>query len=83
MSYVIELSRSAEKEIHSLPANVQSRVENAIDMLAENPRPQGHKKLQGGGYRVRVGDYRIVYDIEDRLKIVAVVKVAHRKDAYR
>ena len=83
--YKILVSRKAEKEIISLPSSIVKRVGQAIDKLAENPRPVGSKKLQGTTenlWRVRVGDYRIIYDIEDVLKIIDVKRVRHRKDVY-
>ncbi len=83
--YRIQFSRSAEKELHALPSNVTKRVVKVIDQLESNPRPSGCKKLKGTSealWRIRVGDYRIVYSIEDVLLIVDIRKVGHRKDIY-
>jgi len=68
-----------------LPANIGVRLARAIDALAENPRPQGVEKRSGyeDRYRIREGDYRIVYTIRDTALIVLIVRVGHRKDIYR
>ncbi len=85
MAYRIEIKASARKEIAALPRRDQRRVVGAIEALAEEPRPQGVRKLIGAedAYRVRVGDYRIVYQIRDDVLIVFVVRVGHRRDVYR
>jgi len=83
--YQVQFSRSAEKEIAALPGAVVKRLAKAIDGLENNPRPQGCKKLKGSAenlWRIRVGDYRVVYSIEDVLLIVDIRKVGHRKDIY-
>ncbi len=81
--YKVEIKRSAVKEIKSLPAQEVKRLLKAIYALADNPRPQGCKKLtHREEYRIRVGQYRIIYIIEDALLVVTVVKAAHRKDVY-
>ena len=82
--YKIEIKRSALKEIHSLPKKNLKRVLAKIESLAENPRPFDSQKLSSQEkYRVRVGDYRILYSIEDNILIVFIVKVAHRREVYR
>jgi mRNA interferase RelE/StbE len=83
--YALELSSSAEKALERLPKNVVVRIDKAINSLADDPRPRGYKKLVGteNDYRIRVGDYRIIYSIEDDKLIVLVVDVGHRKDIYR
>jgi len=82
--YQIVINRKAQKEIDALPTYIKGSIDAHIFSLAENPRPNGAIKLQGAEnlYRIRVGDYRIVYAIEEEVKIVEVVKVAHRKDVY-
>jgi mRNA interferase RelE/StbE len=72
--YEITLASSAEREIHALPKSVQRRVERMIDSLIINPRPRGTIKLKGreGIYRIRVGDYRIIYTINDKKRLVDV-----------
>jgi mRNA interferase RelE/StbE len=75
---------SAQKEIEKLPKPAQTKVLKALVALADNPRPANCKKLVGtDSWRVRVGEYRIVYWIEDNMLRVEVVRVAHRKDVYR
>lgn len=83
-SYKIEIKKSAAKEIENLPSTVLIRVISHIQELVNDPRPVGCKKLSGDEkYRLRVGDYRILYEIEDEIVTVYVVKVAHRKEVYR
>jgi mRNA interferase RelE/StbE len=67
-----------------MPEQIQDRINNAIAQLAENPRPTGCKKLSDReGYRIRVGDYRILYHIDDAAKLVIIFRVAARGDVYR
>ena len=75
----------AQRQLNKLAANVRATLEDAIDRLASNPRPHGVQKLAGGEneYRIRQGDYRIVYEIRDKVLVVAVVRVGHRRDIYR
>ena len=81
--YRIEVKRSAVKEIEALPGKVIKAVLDKISSLADNPRPHDCQKLSGREqYRIRRGDYRILYYIEDDVLIVSVVKVGHRKDVY-
>lgn len=82
--YAIELKKSAAREIEALPLADRRRVVERIGRLADDPRPRGCEKLAGGErYRVRQGDYRIVYSVEDALLVVWVVKVGNRRDVYR
>lgn len=83
--YQVIISRIAEKQIESLPKHIANNVVAKIDTLALNPRPHGCKKLEGceKEYRVRSGDYRIIYRIEDNKLIVEVIRVAHRSGAYK
>ncbi|MBN2610901.1 MAG: type II toxin-antitoxin system RelE/ParE family toxin [Bacteroidales bacterium] len=80
--YKLTIKKSAFKEINSLPKKVLSNVVEVIDNLAENPRPEGCTKLKGKEklWRVRTGDYRIVYSIDDKIEIVEINRVRHRKD---
>lgn len=81
--YRLEISHTAHRQILRLPAQTQERVNNAIGRLAENPRPFGVKKLVArDGYRVRVGDYRILYTIDDEAKVVIVYRVMPRESVY-
>ncbi len=84
--YTISIKPSALKELSKLPKATVKKTEKAIDALALNPRPDGVKKLKGSAedlYRIRVGDYRIIYSIEDEIKIVDIIKIGHRKEIYR
>jgi len=82
--YNIEIKKSAVKELEAIPRKDLSRIMNRIGALADEPRPEGSKKLSGEEkYRIRQGQYRILYAIEDDILVVYVVKVARRKDAYR
>ena len=83
--YRVQLASSASRELQKLPAKVVRRVFPELEALASNPRPQGCKKLQGGAneWRIRVGDYRIVYAIDDAEKIIDVARIAHRREVYK
>jgi len=85
MPYRIEVKRSAAKEIRAINRKQdRERVVERIAALAEDPRPPGCTKLSGReAYRVRQGEYRIVYTVEDDALVVEVVKVGHRRDVYR
>lgn len=84
-SYSVQIRRSAAKELRALPAGARRALVARIRKLAREPRPRGVEKLKGfeDVYRVRVGTYRIVYEIRDRELIVTVIKVGHRQDVYR
>ena len=82
--YRIELKKSAVKELAQIPKKDLRRVTGKIAALADNPRPKGCVKLSGKDkYRIRQGNYRILYSIEDDVLVVYVVKIAHRKESYR
>ena len=85
MSYRVEFSRGASKQFRKLPLYIQERVQAKIDELAIEPRPNRVKKLQGDDnlYRIRVGDYRVVYEIEDDILLIIVIRVKHRSEVYR
>ena len=83
-SYSLQIKRSAEKELRSLPKTELRKVVDRIQGLALNPRPAGHQKLSGqDGYRIRQGDYRIIYSIDDDERRVEIVKIGHRREVYR
>jgi len=83
-NYKVVIKPSAAKELERIPRKERVRVAGRISALAEDPRPPGHQKLSGQDrYRVRQGVYRVIYAIEDVVRIVRVVKVAHRREAYR
>ncbi len=82
-SYRLLFKKSVARDLRKLPARHVAAILRRIDELAENPRARGCKKLAGGDYyRVRLGSYRIVYEVRDRGLIVQVVRVAHRSSAY-
>ena len=86
MPYEIGFKPSALKELRKLDEVARKVIVSEIDLLAENPRSDGCKKLKGevNLYRIRVfSNYRVVYEIQDRVLVVTVVKVAHRRDVYR
>ena len=84
MVYRLEVSHTAHRQIRRLPTQTQERVNKTIARLAENPRLPGVKKLTAReGYRVRVGDYRILYQIDDDAKLVIIYRVMARGDVYR
>jgi mRNA interferase RelE/StbE len=84
VSYQIKYERAATKALKSFPAVEAKRVLAAIDSLASNPRPMQSKKLQGSIYhRIRVGDYRVVYEIRDAVLVVVVVRIGNRREVYR
>ena len=84
-AYRVEIARRAIKSIAKLPRKEQLRVRAAIDLLADDPRPPGCVALAGEDsvYRVRVGDYRILYEVIDERLVIQVVRVGHRRDVYR
>jgi mRNA interferase RelE/StbE len=84
MKYRVVFSSRAFKEIKRFTLPVRERISDAAGALADNPRPRGCLKMQGAdSYRIRIGDYRIVYEIHDRIVTVLVLEVGHRKDIYR
>jgi mRNA interferase RelE/StbE len=83
--YRIIFRKKAAKELQKLPSTALKKAVKAIDDLSENPRPNGSKKLKASDenlWRIRVGDYRVIYLIEDTIKIVEVRRIGHRKDIY-
>lgn len=84
MTYRVEVAAAAVRELRKLDRPAQRRVQAAIELLAVEPRPSGAKKLVGGNgeWRVRTGDYRIVYEIHDQVLLVLVVAVGHRREIY-
>ncbi|AEG01830.1 type II toxin-antitoxin system RelE family toxin [Methylomonas methanica] len=84
MAYSIQIKPSAQKDLLKLPPQNQTRLLDAIQTLSVNPRPSGIKKLQEHElYRLRVGDYRIIYAIQDQELLILVATIGHRKDVYR
>ncbi len=82
--YQIELRRQAYKDLESISADYARLIAQHIDSLEENPRPNDSKKLKGdAGFSLRVGTYRVLYDIDDKAKIVTIYRIKHRREAYR
>lgn len=82
--YALVILPKVHKQLAAIPKARREKLGQAIDALAFNPRPVGCKKLVGDiMYRIRVGDYRIIYNIDDKIITVTVTKAAHRRDAYR
>lgn len=84
MSYTLHIEKKVSRQIEKFPKNIIGKILEAFDKLQMDPRCLGSKKLQGrDGYRFRVGDYRILYLIDDRNHEVVVYTILHRKDVYR
>lgn len=84
MKYRVSILRRAQKELANLPSEAFERVRDTLRGLADDPRPLGCKKLQGReGWRIRVGNYRVLYKIDDDQKTIEVVHIGHRRDVYR
>jgi mRNA interferase RelE/StbE len=83
--YEVLIERTAERDLKSLPTALFSRIVPRIKALANNPRPAGCHKLAGSknDWRIRIGDYRVVYEIDDARKRVKIFRVRHRREVYR
>jgi len=83
MPYLLDFSKQALKELEKINEPFYYNIKEAISKLTENPRPNGYIKLNGrDGYRIRIGDYRVIYDIFDTQLIIEIVTLGHRKDIY-
>jgi len=84
LKYSLEIKPSAQKELDALADHLFTRIDRRILALADNPRPAGCKKLKGykDQWRIRVGDWRVVYIISDAPKVVSVTRIAHRREVY-
>jgi mRNA interferase RelE/StbE len=84
MSYQVIIPKKVLKELSGLPLNYGKKVAQALVELENDPRPVGSKKLKGSEnkYRIRVGDYRVIYTIEDNILIIEVIRIAHRREVY-
>ncbi len=83
MSYSVSILRGAQKELAKLPQNIFERICVEIRHLAQNPRPIGCKKLIAReGWRIRIGTYRVIYEIHDKNKTVLILHIGHRRDVY-
>lgn len=86
MSYQVSIRSRALKDIEALPLKTARQISKAIDGLANNPRPQGCKKLKGEQeyiWRIRAGDYRVLYTIEETIRVIDIRRIGHRKDVYK
>ena len=85
MVYEVLIERSAERDLKSLPTVIYNRIVPRIRALADTPRPAGCHKLAGSknDWRIRLGDYRIVYEVDDARKLVKIFRVKHRREVYR
>lgn len=83
--YAITFARSAREELEALDGSIVRRVISRIESLVQNPRPSGALKLQGEQklWRIRISDYRVFYSVDDRQRIVDIVRVRHRREVYR
>ncbi|RJF43831.1 type II toxin-antitoxin system RelE/ParE family toxin [Actinomyces sp. 2119] len=85
MSYRVELTAAAARQVRKIRRPARDRVLSAIEQLADNPRPDGARKLVGErtAWRIRAGDYRLIYDVVDSELLVSVVRTAHRREVYQ
>ncbi len=85
MTYTIITPKIVRKQLDALPNEIYDRIAPKIQQLAENPRPDGVTKLKGTDheYRIRIGDYRVRYEVNDKEKIILLLQCKHRRDAYR
>jgi mRNA interferase RelE/StbE len=88
--YTVEFTSRAEKDLGKLPKQIIAKILEKVDKLSDDPRPSGYKKLTDFHvsnapdelYRIRIGNYRVIYSIEDEIITITIVKVAHRKEVY-
>ncbi|HPI93248.1 MAG TPA: type II toxin-antitoxin system RelE/ParE family toxin [Deltaproteobacteria bacterium] len=85
MPYIVTFTSHAARSFRKLPRDVQTRLSPSIESLKEDPRPPGSEKLKGSdnAYRIRVGDYRILYEVRDRELIVCIIETGHRRAVYK
>ena len=84
MAYRVRIEKQASKALEKLDTVTQNRIVKVIRSLADNPRPPGSRKMKNReGWRVRIGDYRVIYDINDESSVVSVAKIGHRREMYR
>ncbi|MEW6607371.1 MAG: type II toxin-antitoxin system RelE/ParE family toxin [bacterium] len=84
MNYTIAILRSAQKELARLHGGIYEKVCDTIRALAQDPRPSGCLKLIGReGWRIRIGDYRVIYEIDDRRQVITILHIGHRRNVYR
>lgn len=79
----LELSRSAQKDLDQLPDQIVLRIRSKVKKLVNTPYGLDSKKLRGdGGYRIRIGDYRVVYTVDKKSKVISIIKIRHRREVY-
>ena len=84
MVYQVNFTRSAFRSLERIPEPFYTAIKRSIIRLADNPRPSGYKKLKGvAGYRIRINDYRVIYDILDDILTIEIIAIAPRKEIYR
>lgn len=84
MKWEVILKRSAQKELEALPDPIMQKIYDQIKILVDDPWPRQSKKLQAGkGYRLRVGDYRVLYEVEQKTWAITIYAVRHRREAYK
>jgi mRNA interferase RelE/StbE len=83
--YTVQLAPAAKRQLRKLDRSIQERVVRRLEKLEKDPRPPGVEKMEGdeSTYRIRMGEYRIVYEIRDKVLVVLVLKVGHRREIYR
>ena len=83
--YEVLLERNAERDLKKLPKDIFHRIVVSVKSLAQNPKPQGSRKIIGSknDWRIRVGDYRVIYEIDEEVKAVKIMRIRHRREAYR
>lgn len=82
--YKIDLRRPAYKDLQDIPATYARLIAKHVDLLEQNPRPPNSKKLKGeAGYSLRIGTYRVLYDIDDKAQTITIYRIKHRREAYR
>jgi mRNA interferase RelE/StbE len=84
MAHALQITHRAQRALAALPVDVYPRARDAIRQLATEPRPPGCSKLRGReGWPIRVGDYRIIYEIDDQQSMITILHIGHRRDVYR
>jgi mRNA interferase RelE/StbE len=84
MSYQVNLPKTVQKQLNALPQELKQRILKSIVQLQEDPRPANSLQMKGGqGFRLRIGDYRVLYDIDDISKFINLRRIGHRREIYR
>lgn len=84
MAYIVQFKPAALRNLERLPTDIQLRIARAIDALAQDPFPPSSKKMRGlDAHRIRIGDYRVVYQVHARQLLVLIIRVGHRREVYR